>query len=633
MGFRILKGEELGTDYLKKVMALDAVVYSEEYVGKLENMAARYEKNPKSFVCMEDTESGRLAGYMNFFPCTKALYKDIVYESNVIRDDDIRPDEIALYHEEENHLFIISIVIAPEFQGKEAVITLSDAWIGYLNDLEKAGYPITDISATAVSPEGRKFLRNYMFTQERELSDGNIVYLCKEKFLRKLLAKDLYFKSYRDDIYLMLPLADHAENHRMDELFSEEGQAECPDIPQALIDGLNGCLQYECANAVWEELDIKYLGTFSFLHTVDDYPTGEGDGEADEAADQEGFKEIVVGEETVYAILMAHRPTHMYVLTLLLPDCRYSTTQVEDQVSYGYLKIRDPEGGAGYVDLYEYLRLKYGLQRCGDGKCLLCMSKWDTEGREFQNILAGEVYNSMHQDYRISSPGFAEQCRTSYAQYDYYDVYLSDMVIAFVMKDFSEDLFDRIELTATYAFIAELVMFQNTSLAKTNIKISNALANDGDISHEQVLELYREFGKTVRFWEIKNFKYMGTQAEAACITKIFSDEELKETYYEHQEFLEHIVELKAARTEARNGMILNVVATILALIQIQSFVVELIEKFYEFLGIEGVYAAQTFNTGILGGTMTLVLIAVILQRKRRNLRRTNLRVKRIKLRD
>ena len=43
-------------------MEIDEIVYAEDgYVGELKNMVARYLVDPRQFVCIEDTESGRLA--------------------------------------------------------------------------------------------------------------------------------------------------------------------------------------------------------------------------------------------------------------------------------------------------------------------------------------------------------------------------------------------------------------------------------------------------------------------------------------------------------------------------------------------------------------------------------------------
>ena len=176
MQFKILTGLDFDTDFLSTVMDLDKVVYSEEYAGVLENMVARYEVNRDSFVCIMDEEKDKLAGYINFFPCTEELYQDIRKNSQVTRDDDIRPDEVAPYSKEGNHLFIISIVIAPEYRDGKAIVTMMNAWNDHLDKLVKRGYPITDICAIAISEGGQKVLRNNQFKRERELSDGNIVY-------------------------------------------------------------------------------------------------------------------------------------------------------------------------------------------------------------------------------------------------------------------------------------------------------------------------------------------------------------------------------------------------------------------------------------------------------------------------
>lgn len=624
MSFKIVTGLDFEEDFLRKVMDLDELVYEKKYAGELKNMVARYRANRDSFICVLDEErEQRLAGYVNFFPCTQGLWESLenLDENSPIRDDDIRADEIAQYTKEgENRLFILSLVVHPDYRDKKAVVALSEAWRAHLEKLN-GEYPLTAIRAIAVSEDGKKALRNYMFTIERMLIDNNVLCICEGKALEKLIHKnekrDLYFKSYRSDVYLMLPLAEHVENTHLEELFEDRSEAmkNPPPEAEALVEGLLECLRYEMSNVVLKELDdnIFYLGEYYFLHTTDEYPQ-----EKDEQAS-------IVGEEKVQVLLTAHRPSHMYVLTLFFKDTPFSTTQIQDQLSYGFLRLRTADAAplTGYEDIYDYLR-KYGLHKCGEGKALLCMSKKPDDPREFQNIMSGEVYNSMHIDYGIQSKEIEEMCETNHAQYDYYQVYLSDVAIAYIPEVFDEDVQERIALTSTYAFIAQLVMFQNTALAKTNIKVANALANDGDISQEEIHELYREFGKTVRFWEVRNFKYSGTQAEAACITKAFANEELKQTYYEHQEFLEHIVDLKSAQTEARNGAILNIVATVLAVIQIQDFAVGLLAGFYNLLGIDAVYAQSTFQSVIISGTLTFLLLYMILKRKRRNIHRHNL---------
>ena len=69
MNFKLQYGEDFDENYLKRIMEIDEIVYAEDgYVGELKNMVARYLVDPRQFVCIEDTESERLAGYINFVP-------------------------------------------------------------------------------------------------------------------------------------------------------------------------------------------------------------------------------------------------------------------------------------------------------------------------------------------------------------------------------------------------------------------------------------------------------------------------------------------------------------------------------------------------------------------------------------
>lgn len=664
MGFRIeTKIEE---DFLPRVMEIDEIVYSSEYmgggsheyVGKIENMQNRFRANSDSFVCLIDEENGRLAGYINYFPCTEELYDDIVRNSPVIRDDDINivKQEISDYSRGGNHLFILSVAVHPDYQGrKEAAKELSDGWIRHLNEIQENGFPITDISAAAVSPKGKKWLSDHLFVQERRLSDGNVVYLCQGKMLEKLLANDLYIKSYRNDIYLMLPLADHLKNTRLNVIFAAEDEGCASDSQEAegdsgkyrseyYIDALQESLRYECTNEVMSELQIADLGKLTFLHTTDDYPQGSKD----------AGKKIVVGESEGYAVLTAHRDTHMYVLTLILPDCAYSTTRVEDQLSYGYLRILTDYQSKVPVemDLYEYLLKRYGLHRCGQGKCLLCMSNMPEDKLEFEHILLGEAYNSMKVDYHAKSDRLSKLCEESRQEYDYYKVYLSETAIAFILEApgmhavdeqkrwFRQNLRERIETMATYSFVVEVVMFQNIALSKATNKISNALANGGDISHEQVERLYRDFGRTVHFWEVHNFKYAGAQAEAEHVADAFGNNKLKENYFEHQEFLEHMVDLKSSQIQERNGMIISIVGTVLAVIQIMDpmkaaldHVVAFLNRFYSGEGgnaaaleeTEQAVRASSLTLGIVILCLLAMVVCAILKQKRKNMREINMR--------
>ena len=159
MSFKIVTGLDFEEDFLRKVMDLDELVYEKKYAGELKNMVARYRVNRDSFICVLDEErEQRLAGYVNFFPCTQGLWESLenLDENSPIRDDDIRADEIAQYTKEgENRLFILSLVVHPDYRDKKAVVALSEAWRAHLEKLN-GEYPLTAIRAIAVSGDGKK---------------------------------------------------------------------------------------------------------------------------------------------------------------------------------------------------------------------------------------------------------------------------------------------------------------------------------------------------------------------------------------------------------------------------------------------------------------------------------------------
>ena len=620
MSYQILTGEQMGRDFLPRVMEIDRICYEQEYVGELSKMEARYDRNPRSFVCVMDGE--KPAGYINFFPVGEALWEEIVETGMKIRDDDIRPDEMADYsREKENHLFIISVAVLPEYRkDKEVIVTLSNGFVAYLNQLEAEGFHIGGLAGTAVSEGGKKFLRSRMFRLYREIEDGNQVYLCDGPYLKKLLANDLYFKTHKEDVYLFLPYADNVKNTRLRKLLEPEEEREVPEVPAWLLSALDDCLNYEYENDLVSELKRIYIGDFQFLHTLDEY----------EDEEDHTVRPYIVGEEKVYLSLFAHPSSHMYVLMLFFPDCRYSTSQLEDQLSHGYLKIRRPEdmderGFYRYQDLNAYLRREYGLLLCGRGKSLLCMSDLPVNEGEFYNILTAEAYNSMHQDFHIRYPRLKEMAEQNRAVYDYYEAYMTEDVVAMVLYDYASlTQKERIELTATYAFIAELVIFQNTALNKMTVKVSNALANEGDVSYQYISQLYRDYAKTIRFWQSQNFRYYGTQREADQIREAFGNDELRRNYYEQQEFLEHMVDLKNAQVERKNGLIINIVAIVLAVIQVQGYLVDLLSRFYEHFGIPVESASSTFDVMVIGGGGLIFLVWYILYRKHFHVRKKKL---------
>ena len=650
MGMHIVRGEEVEASFLDALVSIDQTCYEPSYWGDPANTVARFLKNRQSFVFVVDDSDG-VVGYINFFPCEEGLYEDNVWTGSVIRDDDISPDEVACYRTDENHLFVLSVAILPSYQDGEAIKVLTKGFVEYLNYLQdECGYPITDIAATAVSDQGRKALRNMLFRQVRTLSDGNVVYLCDEKRLGKLLAGDFYFKSYRDDFYVLIPLAEHEANLRVQNALDDGRSArehasgdggtageksESADASQSLasllIDEVSYYIDYECSNEVVDDMEFLDLGTYDFLCTTDEYPFPvenprkvnidptrtfqQASPAVIDPRDRDREIEVVLGDAPGHLVLATHRKTHLFILTVLFSGFEYSTTQMEDQISFGYLKIRNPENPDEYIPFSEFLLRTYGLHGCGQTKCISYLSNMPADEQELQDMLAAEAYNNMANEYSIASDELLEQCRTNRAQFEDYEVHLSSRAIVYMYEDFADDPRERISEFADYLFIVIMTLFQNAALAKVNIKVTNLLETDGDVSPRTKLAIDREYGRTIRFWEMQNFKYLSAQIEGSIIKEAFLNSELRESYGEHQDYLEHVVEVKAAIADNRNGMIINIVATLLAILSIQPFVIELLQGIYSFLGIEADYASLSFNYGVFGAAVFFLLVMIILRRR------------------
>ena len=679
MNFKVLIGDDMNRNDLDKIFDLDKKVYGpigekagEDFVGTIDNMVDRFTHNKRTFVCLLD-EQDNLVGYINFLPLTDNVWNDIVNGSKkssedkeIIWDDNLSHNEVLeeyIKNTEENgetvkhnNLFIISVVIDEKYRGRDTVTQLTNAFVDYLNGLEKEGYGINAISGIAITSDGEKFMRDRMFGIKRfivphpfrntpnrieeEKNDSiEIVYLTEGVYLEYLLKHPdkLYRKTTNDDVYLFLPYEDSPDNHKMDALLTK--QIEAPEEIKPLLDNLDYCINYEYKSKIADELKRVSIGSFRFLHSSDDYSEDEEDEELP----------FIKGEEIVHVSLLAHHATNMYVVMLCIPNCRYSPSQVEDQLFQGFIKIRpqpdeqwsdmDFNGVPNYIDLNEYLSEHYGLYQCGDGKALLCSSGIPEDtiavnnpdqlptingkkiSQEFLNILTCETYQSMIQDFFVRNKTLIDMAAKNRCVYDYYETYMSERMVAFILNDFSENLADRMELAATYIFIVELVLFQNTALNKLNKNVSTALAYEGNVSYEYIDDLYRDYAKTIKFWNSNNFKYYGTQLEAEQIKDAFDNEDLREQYNEQQEFLEHMVEVKNARTQERNGMKINILGTIISVIGTQEFAIRILRRVYEYIINDNTIAIEeatnTFDVTIIGGVTLFIIILSLLFKKRK----------------
>ncbi|MBQ9736364.1 MAG: hypothetical protein IJV96_06250 [Clostridia bacterium] len=356
-----------------------------------------------------------------------------------------------------------------------------------------------------------------------------------------------YCKTYENDIFFFLPMTSSKQAETMhallkdkqNRLFSKNEEREDPTFGEFYCDTLTNHCLYECNNRVFKQLKRIHLGRFSLACYDDNYEN------LDEPLDT----------EVVDLFVTAHYHTGIYVVSLVCADNHYIPTQLIDQMSTDHLYIKDPESGE-YVNVTTYMQKRYFLSKCGEAKCVVCMSNHPEDRTELGYMLAGETWVSEHIDYKIL-PHRIDALLENHACYDYYDSYLSRSVVAFVFKDYPESFLERLETEASEIFIVEIVLFQNTAVTRTNNRVIEELNENDGISNEEIEELYVEFGHTMKFWSSNVFKYTFAQKEADELIEAFEIKKTLDEYYRNQDFLDRMVELKGNIADEESGEKMN----------------------------------------------------------------------------
>lgn len=178
-------------DFIEQVFAIDVMTYSPELCGDIENMYKRYERCKDTFLLLYDDDY--LAGYVCFLPIGASLYTQLNDpQDRAMRDDDISPKEMSSWRRGAlNHLFILSVVIQPDYRDGKAIRILTDGLLDYLREKEREGYLIGSIAGSAVSEGGVNFVRRLHATYLKELDGGYLYYVANREQVKELLQNGL----------------------------------------------------------------------------------------------------------------------------------------------------------------------------------------------------------------------------------------------------------------------------------------------------------------------------------------------------------------------------------------------------------------------------------------------------------
>lgn len=392
-------------------------------------------------------------------------------------------------------------------------------------------------------------------------------------------------QTFSSDICILVPFCGKFTN----DIF-KSSQPQKNEIAEHLIDSLTDFSNYECNNQVAKNIERKFLGEYNFACMNDDY-------------------ENVECSEKALLFISSNRTIDLTMLYIYIPNNQYSPTFIGDHVSADeiYLSTNNTKSTeknkSKYTHIDSLVEALTGLTRCGDAKIIMFIPKLPDDNNEFQYMLAGEAYNSVHFNYLLKSKEIESIAYNSFKQYDYYDSYASEKSVVFISENFSTNSKENIDIEMSAMYIVELIMLQNAAILRASDKIINALTQNKKTSYAEIENLYTEFGKTIHLWETSNYKYLPAQNFANAIYKAFKTEELLDNYYRYQNHLERIVEISSLRSSERKSSALNFFLTALAIFEF----IPLIFDGYSYFSSKNL--EDLFITG--SSIISLIIIAVI----------------------
>jgi len=160
----ITKPDKSGS-FIREIEFLDSIVYPIDFRGTYDSIKSRFDKFKDSYIIAKI--DGKIVGYLCFFPVSRDLAFRLENESHFF-DDDISKDDIEWY-ENNNILFIISLVVHPDYQRKGISKKLICEFEKIIGDLKSK---IKSIYAITINPISYKILLSNGFHAEKELQEG-----------------------------------------------------------------------------------------------------------------------------------------------------------------------------------------------------------------------------------------------------------------------------------------------------------------------------------------------------------------------------------------------------------------------------------------------------------------------------
>jgi GNAT superfamily N-acetyltransferase len=161
---------ELDKKFINEILEIDASVYPEHLQGTFEEVYGRFCANREMFVLLYDDK--RLIGYLCMFPIIDSLFQEIS-NGDKLFDSDI-PGEMLEQYKPNNvyKLYLISMVIIPEYQNKGLSKYLIKGFYHFLHEKKKENILFSVILSSAVTNDGKQMLERMGFKEKKKLPGG-----------------------------------------------------------------------------------------------------------------------------------------------------------------------------------------------------------------------------------------------------------------------------------------------------------------------------------------------------------------------------------------------------------------------------------------------------------------------------
>lgn len=173
--FSVVDGDNITVDDIAEGVALDRIVYDEEYYVTIKQCMEWYNRNSKIYTMLRDEESKQIIAYVNMSPLTEEYYQKI--RSGKFIDTYLPAEAIVDYEIPDlYYMYFSSIVVHPDYQNTEVFMSLFNAVTEKFIKLGEQGILIKSIVADAVSEKGEKFCHMFGMKEVKSSTHESKIY-------------------------------------------------------------------------------------------------------------------------------------------------------------------------------------------------------------------------------------------------------------------------------------------------------------------------------------------------------------------------------------------------------------------------------------------------------------------------